>query len=52
MSKASSFNFTLDLKREEDIICFSEWLRNLFQINTPLPEILHLHLVRLILGIL
>ena len=32
-------------RREVNLICFSEWLRKLFYINTPLLEILYLHLI-------
>ena len=36
----------------KDSICFLEWCRKLFHINTPLFEILYLHLIRFVLGIL
>ena len=49
LSKAISFTFALDLKRNENSIFF-QWLRKLFHINTPLSDNngirIHNHLVR------
>ena len=52
VSKTTSCNFTLDLKKDEDSVYFPELIRKLFHISTPQLEIMYLHLIRFALGIL